>query len=492
MACETTVSLCAAMKKYPSFRMSKSWTALLGACILTSVVYLSLVYMYSNRRHTPIRPQLLDLPVKENKSSSPLDGRDAQDNSTNINDSMVNSPDGKDVHTMDSRGYVLALNYSDQMSGSSMNLVSLQCWAKESNLDLLVVEPYIIQSWFGASLRTGEEGLRDNAVKMSDIFDIDVWQKYAEKKGYSSLASWERFISRAPRKLIIAVQPPHGHCDEKMDDLRSRVSPFAKEHGFSVVRKVCINFFKTGKIQMVEKSEFINDLYGNYSASEVTVLFRRWGGINDHSAELRRMLIHGSKCSRHYEFMKQAPRKSKSISNDEQRYIDKYFNGSDSYIAVMVRFEYYFIRHELPSKSDEEQISMVDQCIQSIVSTWKTLSTEHSLQNTLLAMDFGKLGSGSIESRSNTTWMEGKVRGLLNDIYGPSLSLEKWEESFETIASKKATGYMAILQKELGARGQCLILAGSGGESAFHLLTSELYRKYHSGTPLCISNNICG
>ena len=397
---------------------------------------------------------------------------------------------GEAMEKKASKGFIFALDFYDQMTGSCMNLLTLQCWASE--FDLSVPEPFIARSMFGTSIKTGQEGQRENAARLSDVFDIDFWQNYTERMNYSHLVSWEDFLSSAPRKLIIAAQLTTGECETVPKEFKEMVLPFADEYNFAIVREVCFNFVKTGS---VEKSKFKEDLYGEHPPNEVTVLFNRWGGINGYSGENRlRISLLDHTCQRDYKYVRDAPRKSASISNDVQKYVDTYLNGSSTYIAVMIRFEYYFIRHKLVSKSDEEQISMVDECIQSVISQWKELSAQHSLQNTLLTMDFGKLGTGSVEGSPwcDTSWMEEKVRGLFSGIYASSsLSLEQWEESFESVASKKAPGYIAVLQRELAARAQCLMVAGSRGLSAFHGEAKRLYHEYHSGSAKCVGNGAC-
>ena len=399
---------------------------------------------------------------------------------------------GEAMEKKTSKGFIFALDFLDQMTGSCMNLLTLQCWASE--LDLSVPEPFIARSMFGTSIKTGQEGQRENAVKLSDVFDIDFWQNYTERMNYSHLVSWEEFLSSAPRKLIIAAQLMTGECETVPKDFKEMVLPFADEYNFTIVREVCFNFVKTGS---VEKSKFKEDLYGEHPPNEVTVLFNRWGGINTGKSESKnkwRISLLNPTCQRDYQYVRDAPRKSAAISNDVQKYVDTYLNGSSTYIAVMIRFESYFTRHKLQSKSDEEQISMVDECIQSVISQWKELSTEHSLQNTLLTVDFGKLGSSPVQGCPwrDASWMEEKVRGLFSGIYGSSsLSLEQWEESFESVASKKAPGYIAVLQRELAARAQCLMVAGSRGLSAFHGEAKRLYQEYHSGSAKCVGNGAC-
>ena len=382
-------------------------------------------------------------------------------------------------------GYTLAINYTDQMTGSAMNLLSLLCWAKGSELS--VVEPFVIGSRFGASLKTGREGLEENAVRLSDVFDIDVWQRHALHEGFSPLVSWEDFLLHAPRDLIIATQPPSGECDSSLESFRNMVLPFASENNFRVVREVCFNFynfFDTISSVMLTSTGFMETLYGEFPPHKVTVMYKRWGGIHRIPIDAVRMKIFDSKCGRTSlgeDFVSQV---SQSISDEVQSYIDKYLNGTNQYTAVMIRFEYLFINHNMELKSRESQIALVDHCLTSITNKLKAIHTPSNA--VLLTMDYGS----EDKLFNDYDWMDEKIQGFFKDIYGSSLSMLEWERSFEAVASKKSEGYSAILQKELAARAKCLVLAGAAGRSTFQLNAKYRYRKYHTttGSALCIAN----
>ena len=49
-------------------------------------------------------------------------------------------------------GYVMATHYSDQMTGSPPNLMSLQCWASILGPSVRVVEPFVCHSHLGVNL----------------------------------------------------------------------------------------------------------------------------------------------------------------------------------------------------------------------------------------------------------------------------------------------------------------------------------------------------
>ena len=368
-----------------------------------------------------------------------------------------------------SRGYVLGLHFSDQMTGSITNVLSLQCWARQ--LGLLVVEPFAVTSWLGASLEIKEE---DN-VRLSDIFDTEILRKHSKEKGYSPLVSWEEFLSDAPRDLILVTQPSDGNCDKSLVDIRENVLPLSKVYNFTIIREVCFNFLKRGS-EETSKS-FSEKIFRNIHPQTVTLVFDRWGGILRHR-NIFRMTITDSHCVRSVDEAVRVCRSSESVVNDAQLYANKYFNGN-LYNAVMIRFGYFFLNHRLDSKSEEVQSSRIVGCLESILSKWKELKSNYS---TLLTMDFGRHGTIGLQAGP---WLDEKIRHFFDSIYGTALSLEQWEESFESIARKKSRAYIAQMQKELAGRSQCLVLAGGAGMSSFQDQARTLHELYHSGTTVC-------
>ena len=377
------------------------------------------------------------------------------------------------------QGYLLALHYSDQMTGSTVNLVDFQCWAKHEtkHSNVVVVEPFIVQSWYGTSMKIGEEGTKQNAIRVSDIFDFDVWRQFTvEQKGYVPIVSWEHFLSNAPRDLIIASQPPLQDCD--MEALAKQVTPFAEEHSFKIVRKACFYFHKSG---LLTSEQFYSNLYGDYSPENVTVLFDRWGGIN-RGGDPWTMGIRDSPCQRQWDDAKFVSKKSKTISGDVERYIATHLNGSRNYVSVNIRFQFYYANHNLNSASLEKKSTELESLIQCVVAEWRSLKEKHPIQNTLITTDYGKHGSKTLQPENNELSLEEKVKELFNSIYGTPTSWDRMEEEFKAIASIKIPGYIAIMQQELVAQAEYLILAGGGGRSKFQQQTKHVFTTYHSGS----------
>ena len=67
-------------------------------------------------------------------------------------------------------GYVLQINVRAQMTGSAMNVLSMQCMFSHLSSKLRIVEPFIINSTFGVTLTEDQEKFDVlNNLKLSDI-----------------------------------------------------------------------------------------------------------------------------------------------------------------------------------------------------------------------------------------------------------------------------------------------------------------------------------
>ena len=96
------------------------------------------------------------------------------------------------------QGYALGWDYYEAQTCAARNLVGLQRWA--TSLDFGVVEPFVIESYFRTYRFTD-----DKALRLSDYFDIDVWNHKVTTiiPGGTPLVRWEDFIKKAARQLIV-------------------------------------------------------------------------------------------------------------------------------------------------------------------------------------------------------------------------------------------------------------------------------------------------
>ncbi len=108
-------------------------------------------------------------------------------------------------------GYVLALGYHDEMTGSIANLMSMKCWAQSVGLNVRVVEPFLQTSVLGMDLAhvpykntTDEWGLE--STKLTDVYSKEKWDKLA----FAPLISWNYFIRNAQRKMVVVDRECNG------------------------------------------------------------------------------------------------------------------------------------------------------------------------------------------------------------------------------------------------------------------------------------------
>ncbi len=72
------------------------------------------------------------------------------------------------------------------MTGSPLNLVSLQCWASTLRPDVRVVEPFVRHSRLGVNLYTASNAsapeTENSSVRLRDILDLDEWERQTTVK----------------------------------------------------------------------------------------------------------------------------------------------------------------------------------------------------------------------------------------------------------------------------------------------------------------------
>ena len=381
-------------------------------------------------------------------------------------------------------GYLLVTQYSDQMTGASTNILSLQCWASTISHHVRVVEPFLRSgSNFGYDLTDGgnmstNTSSEVNLVRLRDVFDMASWERETSKRGFSPLVSWEDFLIVVATKLAPRHQGPW-HV------FRTSVESFAKRHGFRLARYVSYNSKK-----VYSKKEFRTMVYGNFTPRHVTVVFCGWGGIvSTANKQYRHAIPQLRKCNRR-SFSSFPYRNSLKIALDGQRYQEKYMPQSKDtgYISVMLRIQRYALFHDFRDmKSHEKKWNLLTRCINSISKHVDILKKTHGLNSIFLSMDSGKHGSNVFRDNSSaysllSRELVDKVAATLHQrLYGNSSSLLLWEESFDNIASFKTPGYIAQLQKYLAYSGVCLLTAGGG---SFQSTAMKLHKEKH------ISSNV--
>ena len=366
-------------------------------------------------------------------------------------------------------GYVLAQRYADQLTGGAVNVANLMCLATQLGR-VRVVEPFLINSRFG--LPAGQNWTSE--PKFTNLYDATKWKEYGSGRNYSQLVPYETFLEDAPRKVII-VQYSRSHlCDENKVVLK-KAHYYCKSNGFEVVRNVCVTYGSEG---ILTTAAFKNQVYGELKPKNVVVLFISYGGIQSKPLtkvkETHRLFVKCNKCSRHEHAMEDIE-PSSSVYSDAETYIAKYLNGSPSYITVMIRVEY------LMNKNKCFEVNCLRTCLKDAVSNLRDVKKRTGLNTVFLAIDVGTFGSDILIRPEKKVIVTEPVEELLKEVFDNTTSLHRWEETFATVGfgRTRSSGYIAMMQKVIAAKGDVLMLVGSREGSSFQRTCRTLYHRIH-------------
>lgn len=371
-------------------------------------------------------------------------------------------------------------HYSDQMTGASLNILSLQCWVSTVSPSVRVVEPFLIRgSKFGINLTSG-----DREVGLRDILDIKGWESQSAMKGYAPFICWKDFLNNTPRNLIVVSTECTGSsikCENSERRFQKSIAYFIGENHFDVVRRV---YTKRKSYSSIEFKELV---YGDYQPNQTVVLFDYWGGIvSGQSRAFRIGLSDLGKCNRR-QFPSFVFQTSEIVQNDSKNYVDQYMpmSKNNGYISVMFRTERFGLSHDFQAtQSTAKKLAMFTACVDGISAHVHKLKSQYDIQSVFLAMDCRKQGSMAFRHESSPDYMSKDLVDtmttlLYRQLYDNSSSLDDWDESFDKVASFKTAGYLAQLQKTLAANGSCLLTAGGGN---FQRSAEMLYNKTRRST----------
>lgn len=428
--------------------------------------------------HADDKRQISNLPLSQIHAPLPYVSP-----TNNMQISPLNSVKAQPVHgAKDTRqssshpgnGFVLSVSYYEQQSMGSRNLFQLQCWASLSGLR--VVKPVMKDS----NLRTPlDVQLQQTMLRFEDHFNLDQWSRYTRQEGYAPLVEWKEFLAKAPRNVILVqfgyssvtllkvrqrageqlLHPPQGDryksgCESNWPT--GNEVAFLKSRGFSIVRKVCFNFYYGDQLTL---EEFNKHLLGNRTSfSDVTVVMDMWRGfgsaqrvlIKDVCATVARVQEHVAPSDR--------------IFRDADRYIKSYLHGRP-YLAIMGRLEMSMLttRKKVPF------------CLQETLKQWEAFKTDVGLQTTFLSIDIGKYGSKKFRSNVEAS-LSIEVAKFFRGLFGSLMTSKQWEKQFVTVSQVRDAGYIGLLQKVIVTRAQCILFVGGG---AFQRHALHLYQELH-------------
>ncbi len=402
------------------------------------------------------------------------------------------------------RGYILTLTYTGQQSAGLRGIMSQQCWAASFNLPMTIVEPFGINSSLcnrAKAWTTLDRG--EPLTRFSDYFDIIHFNQHAIAAGNPPLVSWEEFLHKAPRKVIVVyingIQAKnclgfksgcsHWRRNEKEVNaftsnctvVRSVDSAleYLQMRQFEVVRTVCLKcgIWKNASPQL-SPSALTMHIFGKYKPAEVTILFDLWKFTLSITPHCR----HSPKCHMNDRALTTWTQPSLHISQAADLYLKSTLGtAGNRTVAIMVRLEWYLIYMR--------QKTRIGVCLKEIEGRLDMLRKSRINLNEhappFLAMDVGKYGSGTFPTTLRIHSLSQKyfdstleqVRSFVARIYDQKWTFQDWENSFSAAAKAYPDrGFIAALQSTIASKADCLLLLGGGH---FQELALKLYKKAH-------------
>ena len=378
------------------------------------------------------------------------------------------------------QGYMLALSYSDQMTAAVTNLKSLMCLAKKIG-GVQVVEPFVTGSLLGLNLTANWT----KEVKMTDVLDNEVFKNSLPLDKFGELASFKTFLQNTPRKLLMVQCCRALFCRPCKDEgLITKTRVFCEWNGLELVGVECVDFEKEKTLSL---TAIKTHLYSKYSKSEVVILFEVYGGILTvyHPHRGYRFYSNIKECSREGSYSSMAA--SRYVLSDADRYIQKYLNGS-SYISLMIRMEMVLKKSRV--KEATQRPIVAKQCFDNLLQKLNDIGKSTGLKQIFLTIDIGRYGSKGFRHGSKSERaIEDHAGEFMSTIYGRNMSLSEWEERYISTCKLNNPGYVAMVQKQIAARGEVLVLSGLG--SSYQQSAKILYEKLHQKRQVYSLTRLC-
>ena len=360
------------------------------------------------------------------------------------------------------QGYALGWDFYEAQTCAARNLVGLQRWA--TSLDFGVVEPFVHQSFFKMS-----QFSNDNALRLSDYFDIDVWNQkiMTTVPNGTPLVKWEDFIRKAARQLIVVHVMMRSSEDTKVyvnDEMKKgacfsargfTMSTFQK-FGFKVVRQVCFKFASRSPMPI---DEFNKNILGPFKANNVSIVFTFVPGVS-------RGRINILEVKYHQNFVNWL-KPSKRVSDDAKRYVRMYLGASYAVVSLRICKIGISLRPYKPADIRQATKVVVDMCIDKIAEVLSSIPGQH-----FMAVDIGRYGDPKALSFVSRDVSSTIINKMINITYNHnSWQKQEWEDTFiEATNGISDSGYIASVQKEIASHANVVIAAGGGSFQSSMLL----------------------
>ena len=400
--------------------------------------------------------------------------------------------------TNELNGHVFVYSSFEEQTNGARDLWQLEMWAKLLNMK--VAMPFAVNSMFGIS---GAVPNFDQALRISDYYNIDEWNKMAVKFGGSPLVQWEEFLSTAPLNAVILYtlmrpsdKPPYIVTYDNIDDVQ-KYNPGKYEQitdndmhwiekNFNTVRVVTMIRNDKNKHPLALK-DYNSYVFGDLKPDNVTLIVVNWIGIG---VQTSRIQIKGGVPA---SFLTATTISFTSSSRGAHvspvltlspRIMEAYkaykaeFIGDRKYIGVMFRTHsvLYFTSGGFEEKS------------KALLSCSKTLRHElDKVRNKLgifLAYDSGSFGSiGYFDSLHDQRLFPLCEQIFLDVFNGTVLPDQRDSMLIKASGGITDSGFIALLEKTIAVHADCVILLGKF--SSFIQSSASMYLSLHN-TDRCI------
>ena len=383
--------------------------------------------------------------------------------------------------------YAICSSYWEQQSNGILNLFSLQRWA--NSVGMTVVEPFAYQS----ELTFPEQMLYNNTLadtlRLQDYLDLDYWNAETNKAGVPPLETWENFVVRSTKQIILVIMPysgpggtytndkikNHSQCQEAMSDFFHEHNKLFHSLQFDVVRNVCFSFD-----HYVISAETFNAGLQIENGKDATVWITEWQGVDNGRVAFTRLknnkfgrILGGE--SKYLAMIKPSSR----LVNDSYRYVHEVL-GVDFY-----QYDALVIRHKMIAKRGKEwNVRRFNECASQLEDH------VHSITNKMfLATDLGKFGDKinphRLDYDSQHRYTGHGIylfKRYLSMVYG-NKSIDSYENDFVRVSDGITdSGYIAALQRTIALHAKHVFLVG--GHSSFQMIIKD-QQNSNTVTKLC-------
>ena len=405
--------------------------------------------------------------------------------------------------------HTIVLHLAGQQASGVQALINVQCLVHSLDLPVVFLEPVAVLNKFKAMPLvqfdiSGNPMTRDSQSNMvvyfSDLFDLDVFNKFSGDMHYAQLVPRDAFFATAPRKVIfvhlyqglVSQTPrlthlwpgqdtPAGGC---FDPVNSELESDPKYQlrllvykGFCVVK--AINYVVSGGGQgfVFSETQLRETILGDMPFSDFTLVFSLW---------MPKFVLPGPKglqCANSgYHSAKGQFQPSQRLLKNAEYYKQHFLNSTKGQLTLMIRLEHVYTFLSRPRKDWN-----VKKCLDTAVAKVKVFQLEHNFGRPFVTLDIGRYGSKSLRrtiGRDNLRRNTEYINEVLPSVYNGQWSMREWEDSFiEATGGIDESSYIAALQRTLASRAECLVLVGGG---MFQELTLRKYIETHEKKDRCI------